>query len=365
MTVAPWRAGDEDRVIAIFAQHIDYDAAFAQVTREVRQCSKAAVKELLARHGKGAPRTHLRPPSAPAPAATYAAPVGALDFDDDSETRRTDPSPSPPEQDIAFSRVEPIVPPPPPTRGSFESYRFVLIPDCHVPYHDERAFQQALRVARFVQPTHLILMGDFADFYCVSSHDKSPGRGSQLKGELDVCAEKLSEIDALGVENKHVVWGNHESRLNRFIAKKAPELFGLVGTTVDELLNMKERGWTTTQYGDVHRIGQTMMSHEFGDAGPHALKRALEATRSDCAIGHTHLLGSLDAEHPATGRTITATSFGWLGSFKDIDYANRTKIMSRWRHGVGVGFGRADGTMRRECVRISDSLPLMVDGQRV
>lgn len=365
MTGRPWIPGDEDRAIAIFAQHTDYTAAFDQVRREVRDCTKSGLKERFRKCGKRAPRDYLRAtavpvaaPSTPAP-QPYAAPVQALDFEDE-ETRRTDPVPPPAE---ALPRIEWLAPPPPPI-APFESFRFGILPDAHIPYHDERAWQAALRVLRFVQPTHLKVMGDCADFYCVSSHDRSPTRASRLKEELAVVAEKLDELDALGIENKHICLGNHEYRLDRYIGRRAPELFGLVGTTTAELLNLKERGWTWTNYGDEHHVGATRMSHEFGDCGVHALKRALEATRSDCAIGHTHLLGSLDAEHPATGRTITATSFGWLGSFKDIDYANRTKIMSRWRHGVGVGFGRADGTMRRECVRLTEGMPIVVDGQR-
>lgn len=354
MTRAPWPADAVERSIAILGRHNDYNAALAEIRATVRDCDSHQLSEKFARHArdigqsKRPPTAYLRQTTgaqAPAP-APYAAPVNDLDYDQDHDTTPAAhrPSSQPPRHEI-------------------DGARFVIFPDLHAPYHDERAWQSALRVVQFVQPTHIIVMGDFADFYCVSSHDKSPARGSKLKAEISVVAEKLSELDALGCANRHICLGNHEYRLDRFIARKAPELHGLVGTTTAELLSLADRGWTWTNYGDTHRVGATIMSHEFGDAGPHALKRALEATRSDCMIGHTHLLGSLDGEHPATGRTITATSFGWLGNFAEIDYASRTKIMSRWRHGVGVGFGRADGTMRRECVRIIDGQPLVVDGQ--
>jgi predicted phosphodiesterase len=104
MSGAPWPHAAADRVIAIFSQHADYQAAHAQVCREVKQCTPAGMKELLRRAGKKPPREYLRTTTAnhpeileSSPAPAYAASVAELDFDEHAETRKTDPVPPPPQ----------------------------------------------------------------------------------------------------------------------------------------------------------------------------------------------------------------------------------------------------------------------------
>lgn len=72
--------------------------------------------------------------------------------------------------------------------------RILIIPDTHVPYHDERAWQLLLQVARAFGFDYVIILGDFIDCYSVSSHSKSPSRVRLVRLEADAGKKKLSEI---------------------------------------------------------------------------------------------------------------------------------------------------------------------------
>jgi metallophosphoesterase superfamily enzyme len=46
----------------------------------------------------------------------------------------------------------------------------LIIPDCHIPNHDTRAFGLMLKVAAYLKPKHIVVLGDFADAESLSSH---------------------------------------------------------------------------------------------------------------------------------------------------------------------------------------------------
>src|SRR5690349_15403272 len=50
----------------------------------------------------------------------------------------------------------------------------LIVSDAHRPYHSRVWWDLLMQVGRFLKPKHLIVIGDFADFYGVSDHDKDP-----------------------------------------------------------------------------------------------------------------------------------------------------------------------------------------------
>jgi hypothetical protein len=106
--------------------------------------------------------------------------------------------------------------------------RLFFYPDMHVPYHDRRAVTLAHKVRAAFKPDHTFVLGDMADFFCVSSHDKSPERSNSLEWEMGEVNRELDRIDQIK-DQRHFICGNHEYRLDRYLQTKAPELFGLIG----------------------------------------------------------------------------------------------------------------------------------------
>ena len=73
----------------------------------------------------------------------------------------------------------------------------LFIPDTHVPYVDKRAFDLMLKVARDVKVSTIVYLGDFGDFYAVSSHDKDPSRKVSFMEELRIVNQYMDKVDAL------------------------------------------------------------------------------------------------------------------------------------------------------------------------
>ena len=225
----------------------------------------------------------------------------------------------------------------------------LLVPDCHRPYHDRRAWRLMLQVAREIRPSRVVVLGDFADFYTVSSHDKDPRRTIRLELEIESARRGLDSLEF--IPHRYFCAGNHEYRLERYLMTKAPELFNLVN--VQDLFELKKRGWHYTPYCESLRIGKVNFCHDVGDAGGHAHVRAREAFEGNIAIGHTHRMG-IQYIGNASGKSRFGAMLGWLGDANSIDYMHRVKSKRYWQLGFGVGYMEHSGTIHVQPVPIVD-----------
>jgi predicted phosphodiesterase len=214
--------------------------------------------------------------------------------------------------------------------------RIFFLSDPHIPYHDKRAFELTLRALKRFKPTILISVGDFVDFYAVSSYSKDPRRAYDLEGELGVANATLDRIDKLTPGARRVyIAGNHEDRLQRFLKDKAPQL--LWANDVPKLLRLRERGWEYVAYKNDIRIGKVHITHDVGSAGRYNAFKCLDTYQTNIVTGHTHRLVYV-VEGDATGGRKVSAQFGWLGDVEQIDYMHRVKARREWTLGFGYGY---------------------------
>jgi predicted phosphodiesterase len=213
--------------------------------------------------------------------------------------------------------------------------KILFIPDCHVPYHDKDAFNLMLKAGKAFKPDHAIILGDFADFYGVSSHSKDPNRALKLKEEIESTKEALDLIVNLGAKNNVFVSGNHEDRLERYLRDKAPELFNFI--SIPKILELKEKGFKYTPYKQAYKIGKLNVTHDTGVAGRFAHYKALDTFQHNIIIGHTHRIGYA-VEGDAQGQRHLGAMFGWLGDVNEIDYMHQVKARKEWSLGFGIGY---------------------------
>jgi hypothetical protein len=211
----------------------------------------------------------------------------------------------------------------------------LVVPDTHRPYHDQRAFDLMMQVGKVLKPKHIYIIGDFIDFYAVSSHSKNPSRATKLVDELKDAEVGLDQLDALGAENKVFIGGNHCDRLQRYLQDKAPELFDII--SVPELLHLKKRGWDYVPYKHDTKLGKAYLTHDVGSAGRNAIFKCLDTYQHTVITGHTHRLAYV-VEGNAAGEYKLSAQFGWLGDASKVDYMQHAKVLKDWALGFGVGY---------------------------
>jgi predicted phosphodiesterase len=213
--------------------------------------------------------------------------------------------------------------------------KILFIPDSHVPYHDEDAFNLMLKTGKAFKPDHTIILGDFADFYGVSSHSKDPNRALKLKEEIEATKDALDKVKAIGAKNNVFVSGNHEDRLERYLRDKAPELFNFI--SIPQILELKQKGFSYTPYKQAYKIGKLNVTHDAGNAGRYAHYKSLDTFQHNVIIGHTHRIGYA-VEGDAQGSRHVCAMFGWLGNVGEIDYMHQVKARKDWSLGFGIGY---------------------------
>lgn len=208
--------------------------------------------------------------------------------------------------------------------------RILVCPDTHVPYHDIRHWELFLRVLEREKPTHLVFIGDFADFYSISRHSKDPRRIDRLEMEVDIVN---SELDKVRAEEVIFIEGNHEDRLRRYLQDKAPELFGL--TSPRRLFRIDERGWRYFDYRSVYRLGRVYFTHDVGRSGKYAIQQSLTDFGGNLVFGHTHR-GGVHYAGEIKGKTHFCLNVGWLGDVTKIDYMHQALARREWQDGFGI-----------------------------
>lgn len=209
--------------------------------------------------------------------------------------------------------------------------RVLVCPDIHIPFHDHTAWNTFLAAARSYKPDRLVFLGDGADCYEISEFTKDPARKHTFASEMEAVNNEFDRVCQLGIKRVDYLLGNHEDRLNRLIAKRAPELYGL--TSVPQLLKFKERGWNWHEYGEQIQIGKIFLAHDYGPAGGRAVSQALAATGHSVLFGHTHR-AQTEYSGNTDGTRHIGMSCGWLGDYNSLAfaYARRWKAKKDWTH---------------------------------
>ena len=177
-----------------------------------------------------------------------------------------------------------------------EFEKSVVINDLHAPFHDKKALELTLKFMRSFKPDKIFINGDFLDCYAISHFDKPLHIEEKLCDEIE---EAKTILDDLAKITKDItfIFGNHEFRWDSYLAKKAPELYGLQGLTIEEQLGLKERGIKVVNSHTKEnyvKYGQLLIGH-FNKVSQHSAytaKGLLDKWGMSLIQGHTHRGGS-------------------------------------------------------------------------
>ena len=182
-----------------------------------------------------------------------------------------------------------------------ETRTAVVIPDLHIPYHDERAVDLVIKYIKDIKPAAIYQIGDFYDFYSVSKFDKDPKRIDSLQEELDKGTKIWRRIKKAGPKDMkiHYLQGNHEFRLEKYLWKH-PELHSLRVLKLDKLLDLDSIGIKYYKNKDICYVNKNLIvTHGAKDDGcklsqhsGYSAKNTLEKTGISGVSGHSHRLAS-------------------------------------------------------------------------
>lgn len=218
--------------------------------------------------------------------------------------------------------------------------KVLLIPDCHFPHADLRAYRLMIQFAVDFKPDEVVILGDWFDVYCVSGYDKDPKRDHRfLSDELAYGISYIKELDTLFPKADFVfLEGNHETRLKKYVFKNASKLADRID--MKTVLGIPER-WKFYPYGrnGFHRIGKNWIAMHGVTFSQHFAATVVQKFGCNVIQGHVHRI----QEHYTTkfnGDVLKAMSCGWLGDVSEADYI---LDFPSWQHGFAVGYFKRSG----------------------
>lgn len=241
-----------------------------------------------------------------------------------------------------------------------------LIPDTHRPFHHRRAYNLMLNVLSDLSSklSEIVILGDYADYYSVTSHQKDPRLPQMLEREVEDVNDGLDELSGNFPKAKITyIQGNHEYRLERYLQERAPAIFGMVDNqTLFKIHQRPNFRWIPYGPAQCYRVAGSKL---FARHEPFGSSSKTTAARGLCSIvfGHTH---RMEESHIVglDGKGHVSFSVGWLGDKRKDQVFGYVKAHHQWQLGFGLVW--VDPKTRyfyHEKILILDNLTCMVNGK--
>lgn len=187
--------------------------------------------------------------------------------------------------------------------------------DLHIPYHESDAVKAAIKLAKDDKVDAIFLNGDVMDFFGLSFHEKNPKNRPRISEELESARQFLKGLRK-HFPNIPIYWidGNHEYRLERYLAVKAPELLDTSEFQIASLLRMAEYGITYLGFRTKCYFGKLLVEHGDrlkGTGGVNPARTARLKYKRSVLVNHFHKL-SVDSGKQYDGDVMTCWSNGCL-----------------------------------------------------
>ena len=175
---------------------------------------------------------------------------------------------------------------------------YLVLPDLHIPYHCPKFLKLATKLIKELNPDGIIQLGDALDAFQISTYSKDPSRRNLLVDDIEDWKQVLNEWarHLKSGATIHLLEGNHEYRLSRYIASQCRDLHGLVpdwkSLLAIDLRNKAGRHkwhWHRYTKWDSCRIGDCVVMHGFY-FNQHVAATCLAKYRTNVIFGHTHRL---------------------------------------------------------------------------
>lgn len=217
------------------------------------------------------------------------------------------------------------------------------VSDVHIPIEHPAALRLMCEAFEWAGVTHFVPGGDILDLHCLSSHDKDPDRTLEAGTLLDEVEPGRWFLNYLATRPAYYILGNHEGRLDRFLAR--PENLALYGNSALALRELARipHGIEILPVGSDLRLGNLNMSHGDGEfkkstGGKYPAQKLLEMMPDFSSIvGHLHresVAKRTSLDDNGVKRTRAAWTMGHM-SIEEKHYGYVSKHIS-WQMGFGL-----------------------------
>lgn len=213
--------------------------------------------------------------------------------------------------------------------------RVGIISDCHFPFQDNAALTAALNYLKESGVSIIILNGDIIDCYSESSFLTDPSK-RDMKNEIAIVKNFLSTLRK-NFPKTRIIYkeGNHEFRHKAFLYKKAPELFGIEETRLDNLLSLKDFKIEWVDNKKLIELGKLTVvhGHEFGRGffvPVNPARSFYTKAKKSVLGGHLHQVSSHSTK-TINGHQHVAYSTGCL-----CDLTPEYAPINEWSHGFAI-----------------------------
>ncbi len=218
--------------------------------------------------------------------------------------------------------------------------RWLVMGDIHLPYHAPEAVRAAVDDGKRFGADGVLLNGDTLDFYSLSHHYREPDK-ARVKVEIEQGRELLRWVRAQFPKARLVYKeGNHDERLRRYLAERAPEVFDLEDLHLPQLLKADAVGADWVGDKRVVMVGKlpVIHGHEYrGGGGVQPSRWLYLRTGGSAMTNHFHR-----TDH-YTFRTITDVEVG-MWSVGCLCYLKPSYLpLNQWSHGWALVEVSKDG----------------------
>lgn len=244
---------------------------------------------------------------------------------------------------------------------------FMFVSDTHYPFHDEKAVNMAVKVAKDTKPNYIVFGGDMIDAYIASKFGKDFSKIS-VQDELDGFIDEIYKPFLKASPKSKYIYldGNHEARLSA----RAMDQHAFAKLRVLEYQNLlkdacDEANVPTMDYDDellIKHRGKPIYLFKHGNkANKYSANSELELENISGMSGHIH---RTDVRYKTnrTG-TICWTNVGHLSDVKQQGYTKKnSNKQPNWNQGFGylVKYG---AHMYVEPIHITDDYTCKVAGK--
>jgi predicted phosphodiesterase len=200
------------------------------------------------------------------------------------------------------------------TPYKLEAGLWLILADVHVPFHEPKPIESAIKYAQDQKVDGVLLAGDTEDCASVGFWT------SRIKRDFD--KEFVAVLDFLDflsgefpTQKKKYKRGNHEYRLDRLYQTKTPELIGIPLQAMDDAMGLDSRGYDVIDDNQMVLAGKLPIfhGHEFGrlNLTVNPARGLFLKAKSWAMCAHCHRT----SEHPAKnvmGTLLTTWSIGCL-----------------------------------------------------